>query len=216
MTNLEIGQRMEARRTALGLTLDDVALRVGVAKSTIQRYEKGKIEKLKQPVIEAIAAVLDIDPAWLCGRAEKMGPYMHPPAAQVVRVPVLGLVPAGIPIEAIEDIVDWEEIPAAMCSGERQYFGLRVKGDSMYPEYLDGDTIIVRKTPAFESGDVCVVYVNGFDATLKRVKVDETGAWTLIPRNPEYPPKTYTAEEVRTVPLSVAGVVVELRRKVKG
>lgn len=47
MTNLELGQRLESRRTALGLTLDDVALRVGVAKSTIQRYEKGKIEKLK-------------------------------------------------------------------------------------------------------------------------------------------------------------------------
>ncbi len=216
MTNLELGQRLESRRTALGLTLDDVALRVGVAKSTIQRYEKGKIEKLKLPVIDAIAAALDADPAWLLGKTETVGPYAPPPAVQIVRVPVLGLVPAGIPIEAIEDIVDWEEIPAAMCSGERQYFGLRVKGDSMYPEYLDGDTIIVRKTPVFESGDVCVVYVNGFDATLKRVKVDESGAWTLFPRNPEYPPKTYSAEEVRTVPLSIAGVVVELRRKVKG
>lgn len=216
MTNLEIGQRIETRRTALGLTLDDVALRVGVAKSTIQRYEKGRIEKLKMPVIDAIAAALDADPAWICGKAETVGHYRQSAALQVVRVPVLGLVPAGIPIEAIEDIVDWEEIPAAMCSGERQYFGLRVKGDSMYPEYLDGDTIIVRKSPAFESGDVCVVYVNGFDATLKRVKVDESGAWTLIPRNPEYPPKTYSAEEVRTVPVSVAGVVVELRRKVKG
>lgn len=216
MTNLEIGQRIETRRTALGLTLDDVALRVGVAKSTIQRYEKGRIEKLKMPVIDAIAAALDADPAWICGKTETVGRYRQSAAPQVVRIPVLGLVPAGIPIEAIEDIVDWEEIPAAMCSGERQYFGLRVKGDSMYPEYLDGDTIIVRKSPAFESGDVCVVYVNGFDATLKRVKVDESGAWTLIPRNPEYPPKTYSAEEVRTVPVSVAGVVVELRRKVKG
>lgn len=216
MTNLEIGQRMEARRTGLGLTLDDVALRVGVAKSTIQRYEKGKIEKLKQPVIEAIAAALDADPAWICGKTQAVGHYTQSAAPRIVRVPVLGLVPAGIPIEAIEDIVDWEEIPAALCSGDREYFGLRVKGDSMYPDYLDGDTIIVRKTPAFESGDVCVVYVNGFDATLKRVKVDESGAWTLIPRNPEYPPKTYSAREVQTVPVSVAGVVVELRRKVKG
>lgn len=216
MTNLEIGQRMEARRTALGFTLDEVALRVGVAKSTIQRYEKGKIEKLKQPVIEAIAAALDADPAWICGKTQSVGHYTQSAAPRIVRVPVLGLVPAGIPIEAIEDIVDWEEIPAALCSGDREYFGLRVKGDSMYPDYLDGDTIIVRKTPAFESGDVCVVYVNGFDATLKRVKVDESGAWTLIPRNPEYPPKTYSAREVRTVPVSVAGVVVELRRKVKG
>lgn len=216
MTNLEIGQRIEARRTALGLTLDDVSSSVGVAKSTIQRYEKGKIEKLKMPVLDAIAAALDADPAWICGKSDSVGTYRQLAAPQVIRIPVLGLVPAGIPIEAIEDIVDWEEIPATMCSGERQYFGLRVKGDSMYPEYLEGDTIIVRKTPAFESGDVCVVYVNGYDATLKRVKVDESGAWTLIPRNPEYPPKTYTVEEVHTVPVSIAGVVVELRRKVRG
>lgn len=216
MTNLEIGQRIEARRSSLGLTLDDVALSVGVAKSTIQRYEKGKIEKLKMPVLDAIAAALDADPAWICGKTDTVGSYKQAMAPRVIRIPVLGSVPAGIPIEAIEDVADWEEIPAAMCSGERQYFGLLVKGDSMYPEYMDGDTIIVRKTTAFESGDVCVVYVNGYDATLKRVKVDENGAWTLIPRNPEYPPKTYTAEEVQTVPVSIAGVVVELRRKVRG
>ena len=102
-----------------------------------------------------------------------------------------------------------------MCNGEKEYFGLRVKGDSMYPEYLDGDTVIVRKTPCCDSGDVCVVYVNGYDATLKRIKLNEDGSITLQPRNPEYPPRTYSLAEVESVPVSIAGVVVELRRKVK-
>ncbi len=215
MTNIEIGRRIETRRTALGLTLDDVALTVGVAKSTIQRYEKGKITKLKLPVIDAIAAALDVDPAWICGKTEKMEAYAPSAVPRGIRIPVLGTIPAGIPIEAIEDIVDWEEIPAAMCSGGREYFGLRVRGDSMYPEYMEGDTIIVRKTQAFESGDVCVVFINGADATLKRVKIKEDGAWALVPRNPEHPTKTYSVQAIKKLPLSIAGVVVELRRKVR-
>ena len=65
-TNYDIGQRIKMRRLELGLTLDDVAHQIGLAKSTIQRYEAGKIEKLKLPVIEAIANVLNVDPSWIC------------------------------------------------------------------------------------------------------------------------------------------------------
>lgn len=131
------------------------------------------------------------------------------------RIPILGNVAAGIPIEAIEDIIDWEEIPESMCAGGKEYFGLQVKGDSMYPDYLEGDTVIVRKTPCCDSGDVCVVYVNGYDATLKQLRLGDDGSVTLLPRNPAYPPRTYTKEEVQSLPVSIAGVVVELRRKVK-
>ncbi|MEH2937933.1 LexA family protein [Lawsonibacter sp. JLR.KK007] len=129
-------------------------------------------------------------------------------------IPVLGSVPPGIPIEAVEDILDWEEIPASMCSGGREYFALQVQGDSMWPDYLTGDVVIIRKTPCCESGEDCVVYINGYDATLKQVKLGEDGSLSIIPRNPNYPPKTYTAEEVHDLPVSIAGVVVELRRKV--
>lgn len=131
------------------------------------------------------------------------------------RIPVLGTIPAGIPIEAIEDIVDWEEIPRSMLAGDKEYFGLKVKGNSMYPDYLEGDAIIVRKTQICNSGDDCVVYVNGYDATLKRVKLGADGSITILPRNPEYPPRTFSPKEVRDLPVSIAGVVVELRRKVK-
>lgn len=133
-----------------------------------------------------------------------------------IRIPVLGSIPAGIPLEAIEEIIDWEEIPESMCAGGKEYFALEVKGDSMWPDYLPGDVVIVRKTPCFESGDVCVVYVNGYDATLKQVKSLDDGSMTLVPRNQSYPPRTYSKEEVMALPISIAGVVVELRRKIKG
>ena len=132
-----------------------------------------------------------------------------------VKIPVLGSIPAGIPIEAIEDILDWEEIPASMCKGGKEYFALQVKGDSMWPDYLPGDVVIVRKDRCFDSGDDCVVYINGYNATLKQVKISEDGSLSIIPRNPNYPPKTYSPEEIAELPISIAGVVVELRRKVK-
>ena len=134
----------------------------------------------------------------------------------VLRVPVFRAIPAGIPLEAIEDVVDWEELPQSMAKGGKEYFALRVSGDSMWPEYLDGDVVIVRRAQTCTSGDVCVVYVNGYDATLKEVKLDEAaGTLTIVPRNPSYPPRTFTRQEIQELPVTIAGVVVELRRKIK-
>ncbi len=211
-TPQEIGVRIEMRRKEMQLTLSDIASLVGVAESTVQRYEKGRIENIKLPVIEAIANALQVNPAWLVYKTDDPKPLT---SKTYSKIPVLGTIPAGIPMEAIEDIIDYEEIPEAMCNGGKEYFGLLVKGDSMYPEYLDGDTVIVQKTPCCESGDVCVVYVNGYDATLKTVKLGEDGSLTIQPRNPEYPPRTFTPEEIENLPVSIAGVVVELRRKIK-
>ena len=132
-----------------------------------------------------------------------------------LRIPILGTIPAGIPLEAIEDILDWEELPASWAAGDRQYFGLRVKGDSMYPEYLDGDTVILRKESTCDSGDDCAVLVNGDEATLKRVLLHEDGSVELRPVNPAYPPRTYASTEVASLPVQIIGVVVELRRKIK-
>lgn len=145
----------------------------------------------------------------------KSSAYSEEPKVVGIKIPVIGSIPAGIPVEAIEDIIDWEEIPESMLAGDKEYFALEVKGDSMWPAYLPGDIVIVQKQPCCESGDVCVVYVNGYDATLKQVKVDEDGSVSLIPQNPEYPPRTYSPEEVQSLPVTICGVVVELRRKIQ-
>lgn len=86
-----------------------------------------------------------------------------------IRIPVLGSIPAGIPIELIEDILDYEDISEEMLKGGKEYFALKVKGSSMWPKYLDGDTIIVLKQDDCESGQDAIVMVNGNDGTFKRV-----------------------------------------------
>ena len=131
----------------------------------------------------------------------------------VVQIKVYGTIPAGIPVEEVEDIIDTEEIPASWLSGDREYFALQVHGDSMYPQYLEGDVVIFLKTDTCETGDDCVVYVNGQDATLKRIKRYEDGSLSLCPLNTSYSPCTFTAKQVQELPVTIGGVAVELRRK---
>lgn len=201
--------RIKQARQIRNMRQQDLAQAIGVGQSTLSHWENGVYE----PDISAIrkmCVALNVSLDYLLGLAD-----VSESASEAVTIPVLGSVPAGIPLEAVEDVLDWEEIPAAMCAGGREYFALRVAGDSMWPDYLEGDVVIVRKTPICESGDVCVAYVNGYDATLKQVKISEDNCLSLIPKNPSYPPRTFTPQEIQELPVSIAGVVVELRRKIK-
>lgn len=127
---------------------------------------------------------------------------------------VYGTIPAGVPMECIEDIIDTEEISIDMLKSGKQYFGLKVKGDSMNPDYLDGDTLILLKQDDCESGDDCVVMVNGNDGTFKRVFKNENGI-ILQPLNNAYQPLIYTNEQIENLPVRIIGVVDEIRRKKK-
>lgn len=201
--------RIKEARKAAGMTQLEVCGRVGISQPQYSAWENGK-SKVDHESIGRLAVILGVSADYLLGKDDVM-----PAHDAAIRIPVLGTVPAGIPIEAIEDIVDWEDLPHAMTAGGKEYFGLRVEGDSMYPDYLEGDTIIVRKTQVCNSGEDCVVYVNGYDATLKRVKLGADGSLSIVPRNPTYPPRTFSPQEIRDLPVSIAGVVVELRRKLK-
>ena len=132
-------------------------------------------------------------------------------AKPCVAVPVLGDVAAGIPIEAITDIVDYEEIDAAMASSG-EHFGLRIKGSSMEPRMMEGDVVIVRKQDTAETGDTVVVLVNGDSATVKKIKYGSDGI-SLIPTNPAHDVQFYSAADVERLPVRVIGKVVELRAK---
>ncbi len=127
------------------------------------------------------------------------------------RIKVYGSVPAGVPIEAVEDVLDWEDVPMDWVATGDKYIGLKVKGDSMAPKYVDGDTVIVKLQPDCESGQDAIVYVNGYDATLKRV-IKQPDGIMLQPINPDYEPKKYDYNDERFA-VSILGIVVELRRK---
>ena len=200
--------RLKEARKAKNLTQSDVASIIGISQNGLSNWETGRT-RVDTVTLQRLADLYGVTVDYLLGKDMQ-------PNANVLRIPVLGSVPAGIPLEAIEDVIDWEELPQSMAAGGKEYFALQVKGDSMWPDYLSGDVVIVQKTPLCRSGDDCVVYVNGYDATLKQIKLnDAERSITLIPRNQSYPPRTYSKEEIQELPVTIAGVVVELRRKIK-
>lgn len=157
------------------------------------------------PIDEDDDDELDLDIGYTPKRKKKPAPKKGK------KIPVLGHVAAGIPIEAITDILDYEEITEELArTGE--FFGLKIKGDSMEPRIKEGDVVIVRQQPEVESGQIAIVRVNGDDATCKKYMKHEAGV-SLVSFNPSYPPMFYTADEVCEKPIVIIGRVVELRGK---
>ena len=72
---IKIGKRIQARRKELNLTQEVIANRLSLNKSTIARYESGAVEKIKLPVIQAMAQILDVNPDWLALKTDKKGCY---------------------------------------------------------------------------------------------------------------------------------------------
>ena len=182
----------------------DIARDLGISKKTVSAWMNGT-RTPKMPKIDILCAYFGVR------RSDIMEPQEKPLPRPATRVPVLGRVAAGIPIDAIEDILDWEEITPAM-SVTGSFFGLKIKGDSMQPRIVDGDVVIVRSQPDAESGDVVIVQVNGDQATCKRLIKHETGI-SLISFNPMYAPINYSCDEVESLPVTIIGKVVENRQK---
>ena len=128
-----------------------------------------------------------------------------------IRIPVLGRIAAGIPLEMIEDIVDWEEVDAETAK-QGEIFALKIKGNSMEPRIVDGDVVILHKQDDAESGDIVIATVNGDEATCKRLRKYKDGI-ELIPNNPAYAPMFFTNQEILTKPVRILGKVIELRGK---
>lgn len=130
---------------------------------------------------------------------------------RAVRIPIYGQIAAGVPIAAITDIEDYEEISAKMASlGD--YIALRIHGDSMLPRMTEGDVVIARLQDTVDSGDTALVMVGDESATCKRVKLTDEGLM-LISTNPAYEPMFFTKRQVAELPVRVFGKVVELRAK---
>ena len=196
--------RLKELRKAKQMTQAEVAKIVGIGQSGYSFWESGR-SKIDDAGLRKLASLYNVTIDYLLGTDTNK-------PKQSVQIPVLGDVAAGIPIEAIENIVDYEEIDAALAA-TGEFFGLRIKGDSMEPRIREGDVVIVRKQSDADTGDTAVVLVNGDSATVKRIKKEPDGDLWLIPNNPAYDTHHYTPEEIRHLPVSIIGKVVELRGK---
>lgn len=188
-------------RTQKGLTLDKLSEDLGISKATLSMYENGK-RYPRLEMEELLADYFNVSMSTLRGEPNGSG----------FRIPVVGHVQAGIPTEAVEDVVDWEEIPQAMAQ-RGDYIGLKVRDSSMEPRFVEGDTVIVRRQPDIESGEIAIVFVNGDEATMKKVLKQENGITLIALNSTVYEPHYYTNQQIAELPITIYGKVVELRGK---
>lgn len=197
--------RIKSAREDLKLTKRELAKRIGVHESSINKYEKGLVD-IPLSKISELARVLRVTEAYLMGWEEK-----SEQTTQGLKIPVLGTVAAGIPISAVEDILDYEEVPQSWES-QGEFFALKIKGDSMEPRMESGDVVIVKQQSDANSGDTVIVLVNGDDATCKKLQKTDNGIM-LVSTNPKYPPMFFSKEDIVNKPVVILGKVVELRQK---
>ena len=209
------GVRLKKLREGKNLTQDHLAETFSVTRPAVGNWEKGAIPR--EPILSGIAKLFNVSPAYLMGWEDDPTPpqsnnlQIKKAPVKGVKIPVLGKIIAGVPIEAVTDILDYEEIhPDLAKTGE--FFGLKVKGDSMIPQILENDIVIVKKQPDINSGELAVVLVNGEDATLKKVLKKEDGI-VLEAFNPaDYSPKFYSYSDIEQLPVVILGKVVEQKR----
>ena len=203
---MKIGEKIRRLRAEFDLTQEDLGKQINVSKQTVHKYETGIVINIPSDKTEKMAELFKVSPAYLMGWEDNVELL---PSMPTVNIKVYGTVPAGVELEAIEDIIGYEDIPRSWLKGNKEYIGLKVKGDSMYPKYFEGDIVIIKLQPCFENGQDAVVYINGNDATLKQCYKNEDSI-TLKPFNREYPPKTYKLGD----DVTILGIIKEIRRKV--
>lgn len=208
---MSLSSNIRFLRKEKGWSQDYIAEQLGYKSfTTIQKWESGvaepPIKKLK-----ALAELFNIDMDELAN-GNLVDDHSSIKSLAGVRIPVLGEIVAGIPIDAYQEILDYEEIPAALAS-QGEFFALKVKGDSMSPRIADGDVVICKQQSDIESGDIAVVTINGDTATLKKVVKHSTGITLVALNTAVFQPTFFTNEEVISLPVTIQGKVIELRAK---
>lgn len=203
------GDRIKTLRTSKGLTQEELGDMIGVKKAAINKYETGLVVNLKRTTIMKLADALGVSPVYLMGMDEREGDSLIP-ANEPYKAPILGTIPAGYPVCAIEDIEGYASIP---YRDKENYFFLRVKGDSMINAGIStDDLVLIRRQPCADDGQIVAARVNGDEATLKRYK-RQGGTVFLLPENPKYEPKIVPAKDFDDGNASIIGVAIEVRKK---
>ena len=192
--------RIKSRRTELGLTVEELAHKMGYKdKSSISKIENGKAD-IPQSKIAAFADALQTTPAYLMGweeQPEPKKPTIPPgfePMPKMKKIPLIGAIACGKPITAEQNIEKMVDVPENI----RCDFSLTCHGDSMVDAGIhDKDVVYIRIQPEVENGEIAAVRIDG-EATLKRVYYNP-GTLTLMPANPAYAPMIYTGSQLEEV-----------------
>lgn len=225
---MTLGEIIKKYRKEHGLSMDAFSKRSGISKSYISILEKNQhpktgkpitpsVDSIKQAAIgmnmnfDELFSIIDSD-ITVKPKLKNVNSNVPKNESKASRIPVLGIVPCGIPVEAVQEVLDWEEVKEAE-NYDGKLFALRAKGDSMAPRISEGDILIVHQQPDAESNELIIALVNGDEATCKELKKREDGL-VLVPWNTiGHEPQFYSWKDVEQFPVRIIGKVIEIRSK---
>lgn len=209
---MNTAERLKELREKRGLSQEQLAKIIGVDRTTIVKYETGASRPTRY--LKKIAHYFDVTTDYLLGD-EDITPkkVQHLTAIDIIKIPLLGRVVAGDPQEAIQEADEFIYIPSMNHRRSDDYFALRVNGESMEPNLMDGDIAIVHIQPDVESGQIAVVLIDNQDSTVKRVFITPDGI-TLVADNPAvFSPRFFTNDDCLTLPVKILGRVISIQRE---
>lgn len=206
-------QNLKYLRTKYNLTQEQLANKINSTRSTVNNWEN-EISEPNLDMIRKLTETFNVkDNIVFEDLKSKYNTSFVDLEEDTINIPVLGKIPAGVPFEAIEDVIKYIDIPKEWSYGNQEYFGLLIDGNSMFPKYQNGDIVIFQKCedPIKCNNKDCAVMVNGNDATFKKFIFNNNGV-ILQPYNMEYETKSFTPEEIQRLPVKLVGFAVQIRR----
>lgn len=212
--NKYIGNKIRNFREQKNLTQEEVAEYLNTTPQTISRYEIGD-RKTNQDILFKLAEYFKISINEFFPPLNFDNAISIDINSNIIKIPVFGTIKAGIPIESQSDIIEYVDIPEEWTKGGKKFYGLKISGDSMFPKYQDGDTVIFEQNDDMDSfnGKDVAVMINGTESTFKRILVNDQGI-ILQPYNTAYDIMMFSKEQVEELPIRVVGIAREKRTKI--
>lgn len=234
LSNKELGKYLRDIREQLGYSIYDVNKLCDISPSYLSLMENGK-RKPSAIILKKIAPIYSLNyldlyekagyidlindekyistgttPDNIYDQLKNIG-TMYISNAEMVKIPVLGVVKAGYDYLAQENWIGTIDVEKNIVNDGSEYFALKVVGDSMSPVLIQDDIVVIKKQNDFENGDIVVAIVNGNEATIKKGKKTDSSI-TLQPLNTAYDPLVFTYDEVKSIPVTIVGIVKQLKR----
>ena len=211
---MTLGERIKYERKKKNVSQTILADMCSVTQQAVGKWEND----ISEPDVDSfniLADYFNVSLDYLLGRTNEIIPTNIYDVDRLLVFEEIGSVRAGFD-GMVDEIPTGKkvEIPASMISGDKKdYFVLRVKGNSMYPRLMDGDTILCKRCDSVDSGSLAVILYNGDEATVKKVNYKQGENWLeLIPYNPEFPPKRIEGADLEQC--KILGLVVKLIRDI--
>lgn len=222
LTNIELGQFLRTIRESLGYSTYNVNKLCNISPSYLSLLETGK-RKPSAIILKKLAPIYNLNYIDLYEKAGYVdlieiqnaiykSNKLNKLENTVSKVPLLSTLKAGDDYMSQKNWEGMIEVDRNIIKDGSDYFALKIKGDSMSPILIEDDIVIIKKQEDFENGNLVVTSVNGDEATIKKGKKNDNSI-LLQPLNTNYEPLIFTYPEMETIPITIFGIVKQLKRE---